>query len=87
LMLRREVGFWHHMTLQYGLADAWKLDSFQKMSKKEYTSDNGRAGARSVVGRIDKFLVSQKLDTRGGRIEATTSVHKLSDHSPLVITI
>jgi hypothetical protein len=24
-----------------GLADAWKLDGFQKMCKKEYTFDNG----------------------------------------------
>jgi hypothetical protein len=27
-MMRRKVAFWHHMMLQYGLADAWKLDSF-----------------------------------------------------------
>jgi hypothetical protein len=34
------------------------LDSFRKMSKKEYTFDNGRKGQGSVVSRIDKFLVS-----------------------------
>jgi len=27
-MMRREATSWHHMTLQYGLVDAWKLDSF-----------------------------------------------------------
>jgi len=57
-MMRREVAFWHHMTLQYGLADAWKLDNFLKMSKKEYTFDNGRSRAHSTVSCINKFIVS-----------------------------
>jgi hypothetical protein len=56
--MRREAASWHHMTPQYGLADAWKLDNFRKMSKKEYTFDNGRFGARSAVSCIDKFIVS-----------------------------
>jgi predicted ATPase len=43
-MHRREATSWHHLTLQYGLLDAWTLDSFRKMSKKEYTFDNGRKG-------------------------------------------
>jgi exonuclease III len=86
-MLRRKAASWHHMTLQYGLVDVWKLDSFRKMSKKEYTFDNGRSGACSAVSRIDKFLVSQDFNTRGGPIEAATSVRKLLDHSPLVLTI
>jgi exonuclease III len=67
-MHRREAASWHHLTLQYGLLDAWTLDNFRKMSKKEYTFDNGRKGQGSVVSRIDKFLVSQELDARGGRI-------------------
>lgn len=75
------------MTLQYDLTDAWSLDSFRKMSKKEYTFDNGRSGAKSAISRIDKFFISQSIDIQGGRIEATTSMRKLSDHSPLVITI
>jgi len=86
-MHRREAATWHHLTLQYGLIDAWTLDSFRKMSKKEYTFDNGRKGQGSVVSRIDKFLVSQELDSRGGRIEAAPSIRKISDHSPLVITV
>ncbi len=86
-MHRREAASWHHLTLQYGLLDAWTLDSFRKMSKKEYTFDNGRKGQGSAVSRIDKFLVSQELDARGGRIEAAPSMRKISDHSPLVITI
>ncbi|CAK9195614.1 unnamed protein product [Sphagnum troendelagicum] len=57
-MHRREVASWHHMTLHYGLVDAWRLNSFPKMSKKEYTYDNERLGASSAVSRIDKFLVS-----------------------------
>jgi hypothetical protein len=57
------------------------------MSKKEYTFDNGRKGRGLAVSRIDKFLVSQELDTRGGRIEAAPSMRKISDHSPLVIMI
>jgi hypothetical protein len=69
-MLRRKVASWHHMMLQYGLVDAWKLDNFQKMSNKEYTFNNNRSGARSTVSHIDKFLVSQDLDTSGGQIEA-----------------
>jgi hypothetical protein len=81
-MHKREVAVWHHMTLQYGLMDAWKMDSFRKMSAKEFTFDNGRSGPCSAISRIYKFLVSQALDTRGGRIEATTSVRKLSNHSP-----
>jgi hypothetical protein len=32
-------------------------------------------------------MVSQTLKERGGRIEATASVRKLSDHSPFIITI
>ncbi len=86
-MYRREVASWHHMTLQYALFDAWCLDSFQKMSKKAYTYDNGRFRASSTISSIDKFLVSQDIDSRGGRIESATSVRKLSDHSPLIITI
>ncbi len=75
------------MTLHYGLVDAWRLDSFRKMSKKEYTYDNGRSGARSAMSQIDKFLVSQDMEKRGGRIEATTSIRKLLDHSPLIIMV
>ncbi|CAM6032383.1 unnamed protein product [Sphagnum compactum] len=83
---RREAASWHQMTLRYGLADAWKLDSFRKMSKKNFTFDNGRSGAFSAVSRIDKFLVSQDIEERRGRIEAAASIRKLSDHSPLIIT-
>jgi hypothetical protein len=73
-MHRREAAAWHHLTLQYGLMDAWLLDSFRKMSAKEFTFDNGRSGAHSVVSRIDKFLISQDLDSKGGRIEAVASI-------------
>jgi hypothetical protein len=57
-MHMREVASWHHMTLQYGLTNAWCFDSFRKMSKKEYTYNNGRSEANSAISRIDKFLVS-----------------------------
>jgi hypothetical protein len=57
------------------------------MSKKEYTFDNGRKGQGFAVSRIDKFLVSQELESRGGRIEAAPSIRKISDHSPLMLTI
>jgi len=86
-MHRKEAATWHHLTLQHGLLDAWTLDNFRKMSKKEYTFDNGRKGQGSAVSRIDKFLVSQELNSRGGRIEAAPSIRKISDHSPLVITV
>jgi len=86
-MHRREAATWHHLTLQLGLTDAWKLDSFRRMSKKEFTFDNGRKGQGAVVSQIDKFLVSQELDSRGGRIEAAPSIRSISDHSPLVLTI
>jgi hypothetical protein len=75
------------MTLRYGLADAWGLDSFRKMSKKNFTFDNGRSGPQAVISRIDKFMISQGIEERGGRLEAATSVRKLSDHSPLTIRI
>jgi exonuclease III len=86
-MYKKEAATWHHMTLQYELSDTWKLDNFQKMMVKEYTFDNDRSGPNSAVFRINKFLVSQELDAWGGRIEASTLVRKLSDHSPLVLTI
>jgi len=86
-MHRRESASWHHMTLRYGLIDAWRLDSFRKLTKKAFTYDNGRTRATSIVSRIDKFMVSGTLEERGGRIEATASVRKLTDHSPLIITI
>jgi hypothetical protein len=66
---------------------AWQLDNFYKMSTKEFTFDNRRSRAHSVVSRIDKFLVSQDLDSKGRRIEATTSIQKFSNHSPLVLSI
>jgi hypothetical protein len=75
------------MTLRYGLANAWRLDSFRKMTKKNFTFDNGKFGAHSAVSRIDKFLVSQDIKEKGGRMEATASIKKLLDHSPLIITI
>jgi exonuclease III len=86
-MLRRESAAWHHMTLRLSLSDAWCLDSFRKLTKKEFTFDNGRSGATSAVSRIDKFMVLQSLEERGGYIEAAASVRKLSDHSPFIITI
>ncbi len=86
-MHRRESSAWHQLTMQYGLTDAWTLDSYRKMSEKEFTFDNGRKGQGSAVSKIDKFLISQELDARGGRIEATPSIRKISDHSPLVLTI
>jgi exonuclease III len=75
------------MTLRYGLADAWKLNSFRKMTKNNFTFDNGRSGAHSAISRIDKFLMFQEIKERGGRIEAVPSIRKLSDHSPFIITI
>lgn len=86
-MNMREAASWHHLTLQYGLADAWTMDSFRKMIKKNYTFDNGRLGLGSAVSRIDKFLVSQELDSRGGKIEAAPSIRRMSNHFPLVMTI
>jgi len=86
-MHRREVATWHHLTLQHGLLDAWTLDNFRKMSKKEYTFDNGKKGQGSAVSCINKFLVSQELDSRGGRIEVAPSIKKISDHSLLMITV
>jgi hypothetical protein len=75
------------MTLRYGLTDAWHLNSFRKLTKKAFTYDNGRTGVTSVVSRIDKFMVSQTLEERGGRIEAVASLRNLTNHSPLVMTI
>jgi len=49
--------------------------------------DNGRSEANSAISRIDKFLISHDIDARGGRIEIVASVRKLSNHSPLIITI
>jgi hypothetical protein len=57
------------------------------MSSKEYTFDNGRLGAASAVSRINKFMISQTIEEKGGRIEAAASVRKLTDHSPLIIQI
>jgi exonuclease III len=84
---RREASAWHQMTLRYGLADAWELGSFRKMSKKSFTFDNGRSGRQAAVSRIDKFMVSQGIEERGGRVESADSIRKLSDHSPLTIKI
>jgi hypothetical protein len=64
-MLRRKATSSHHMMLKYGLENAWKLDNFQKMSKKEYNFDNDRSITRWTISHINKFLVSQDLD-RGG---------------------
>jgi len=75
------------MMIHYGLTDAWNLDSFRKMSKKDFTFDNGKAGPRSFVSRLDKFMVSQEIMERGGRIETVASVRKLLDHSPLMMTV
>jgi hypothetical protein len=86
-MHRKKAVTWHHLTLQYRLMDAWKLDSFRKMSIKEFTFNNGRSNTRSTVSRINKFLISQDLDSRGGRIEVATLIRKFSDHSPLVLSI
>jgi hypothetical protein len=86
-MHRREAAAWHHLTLQYGLMDAWKFDNFRKMSAKESTFNNGRSSACLAVSCIDKFFISQDLDSKGGRIEATTSIRKFSEHFPLVLSI
>jgi hypothetical protein len=57
------------------------------MSKKAYTFDNGRSGFGAAVSRIDKYMISQGLESRGGRIESVASIEKFSDHSPLLISI
>jgi hypothetical protein len=75
------------MTLRYGLADTWRLNSFHKMSEKEFTYDNGRACRTSAISRIDKFMISQTVDERGGRIEAVASMRKFINHLPLIIKI
>jgi len=82
---RRETSAWHAMTLKLGLTDAWALDSFHKLSKKSFTYDNGQRGPSSVQTRIDKFLVSQSVEEKGGQIEITPSIRRISDHSPLTI--
>jgi len=74
-MRRRESASWHHMMLRYGLIDTWRLDNFRKLSKKEFTYDNRRVGATSTVSRIDKFMVSQTLEERGGRIDDALPSH------------
>ncbi len=79
-MHRREVASWHHMTLRYGLANAWHLDNFHKMSEKEFTFNNGRACKTSAISRIDKLMISQTIDERGGRIEVAASMRKFTDH-------
>jgi len=84
---KREAASWHGMTLRYGLADAWGLDSFRKMSKKSFIFDNGRFRHQAAVSRINKFMVSQGIEERGGRVESAVSIRKLSDHSPLTIKI
>jgi exonuclease III len=86
-MHRREATSWHRMTLRYGLTDAWLLDSFHKQLEKEFTYDNGRAGKNSAISRIDKFMISQMVEERGGRIEVVASMRKLTYHSPLSIKI
>jgi hypothetical protein len=86
-MHRREAAAWHRMTLRYGLTDAWLLDNFHKQSEKVFTYDNGRAGRQSALSRIDKFMVSQTVEERGGRIEVAASMRKLTDHSPVCIKI
>ncbi len=73
-MHKKEAVTWHHMTPQYRLSNTWKLDNFLKMTTKEFIFDNERSGPSLAILRIDKFLVSQDLDTRGGRIKATTLV-------------
>ncbi len=84
---RRETSVKHHMTLKYGLSDAWKLDNFHKLTKKAFTFDNGQHGSSSALSRIERFVVSQSMEERGGRILASASVRKLTDHSPLTISI
>jgi exonuclease III len=84
---RKEAASWHHMTLQYGLTNAWCSDSFRKMSEKTFTIDNGRSGAGSAISRIDKFMISQDLDSRGGRIQSAVTIRKFLDHAPLIISI
>jgi hypothetical protein len=86
-MLRREAVAWHQMTIHYGLTDTWNLDSFRRMSRKDFTFNNGKAGPRSSVSRLDKFMVSQEIMERGGRIESAASMRKLSNDSPLVMTV
>jgi len=84
---RRETSAWHHMTLKYGLSDAWKLDNFHKLTKKAFTFDNDQQGSSYALSRIDKFLISQSVEEKGGRIVVSASVKKLTDHSPLTISI
>jgi hypothetical protein len=57
------------------------------MSKKAYTFDNGKSGSGTAVSRIDKYMISQGLESRGGRIKSAASIEKFSDHSLLLLSI
>jgi exonuclease III len=80
---RHEAAAWHQMTLCYGLADAWRLDSFRKMTKKNFTFNNGRSEAHSALSRIDKFLVSQDIEERGETLGPLASFNYNMGPSPL----
>jgi hypothetical protein len=57
------------------------------MTAKAFTFDYGRVSPNSTISRIDKFLVSQELEAKGGRIEVAMSVQKFSNYSPFILTI
>jgi hypothetical protein len=56
------------------------------MSEKEFTFDNKTTNAHSANSGINKFLISQDLDSKGERIEAATLIRKFADHSPLILS-
>jgi hypothetical protein len=49
---------------------------------KEFIFHNGKTAPKSAILCIDRFLISQELETWSGRIEATKSVRKLSITPP-----
>jgi exonuclease III len=74
----RESASWHHMTLRYGLTDAWHLDSFRKLTKKAFTYDNG-----SHLRRLPDRQVHGLPNTRGKRGENRGSGLTEKPHGPL----
>jgi hypothetical protein len=62
---RKEASAWHEMTLRYGLADAWELGSFRKMSKKSFTFDNGRSGKSRYPGLTNSWCPRESKKEEG----------------------
>lgn len=65
---RREVESWNNLLIRLQLQYSFHMDEFHKINAKSFTWDNRGLAPKTVLIRLDRFYICDKLQDRGGMI-------------------